>query len=113
MNEFTKTLLSLTLSGTLLFLFVLFLNRLCRERFSRRWQYYIWLVVVLRFLLPFAPGFTFSSYLFDRIETVRTRRIRHSKRLRPIPASRSQPLPGHLLRLSHTRRWLPWPGACP
>ena len=38
MNEFTKTLLSLTLSGTLLFLFVLFLNRLCRERFSLRWQ---------------------------------------------------------------------------
>lgn len=66
MNEFLKTLLSLSLSGTLLFLLVLMPRALYRERFSRRWQYYIWLVVALRFLVPFAPGVTFTGYLFDR-----------------------------------------------
>lgn len=66
MNEFLKTLLSLSLSGTLLFLLVLLPRGLYRERFSRRWQYYIWLVVALRFLVPFAPGVTFTGYLFDR-----------------------------------------------
>lgn len=65
MNEFLKTLLSLSLSGTLLFLLVLMPRGLYRERFSRRWQYYIWLVVALRFLVPFAPGVTFTGYLFD------------------------------------------------
>lgn len=66
MDEFLKTLLSLSLSGTMLFLLVLIPRSLYRERFSRRWQYYIWLVVALRFLLPFAPGMTFTGYLFDR-----------------------------------------------
>lgn len=68
MNEFLKTLLSLSLSGTLLFLLVSMPRSLYRERFSRRWQYYIWLVVALRFLLPFAPGATFTGYLFERAE---------------------------------------------
>lgn len=50
MSEFIKILLSLSLSGTLLMLLVLLPKPLYRERFSRRWQYYIWLVVALRFL---------------------------------------------------------------
>lgn len=68
MNEFLKTLLSLSLSGTLLFLLVLLPRGLYRERFSRRWQYYILLVAALRFLLPFAPGVNFTGYLFGRAE---------------------------------------------
>ena len=45
MTEFIKILLSLSLSGTLLMLLVLLPKPLYRERFSRRWQYYIWVVV--------------------------------------------------------------------
>lgn len=53
MNEFMALLLSLSVSGTLLFLIILGLKRLCQNSFSRRWQYYIWLIVVLRLLIPF------------------------------------------------------------
>lgn len=70
MSEFIKILLSLSLSGTLLMLLVLLPKPLYRERFSRRWQYYIWLVVALRFLLPITPDSTFTGYLFARMEAV-------------------------------------------
>lgn len=52
MHEVMKTVLMLSLSGTLL-MGILFLFRpLYRERLSRRWQYYIWLVVIARLLVP-------------------------------------------------------------
>ena len=41
MNEFMKTLLSLSVSGTLLLLLILGLKQLYINKFSRRWQYYI------------------------------------------------------------------------
>lgn len=69
MTEFIKILLSLSLSGTLLMLLVLLPKPLYRERFSRRWQYYIWVVVALRFVLPFTPENTLTGYLFTRMET--------------------------------------------
>ena len=58
MNEFMKILLSLSVSGTLLLLFILGLKRLYKNKFSRGWQYYIWVIVALRFLLPFTADAT-------------------------------------------------------
>lgn len=68
MNELLKVVLSLSLSGTLL-LFLLFLPRsLFKERLSKRWQYYIWLVVVARLLFPFAPEINLMARLFQGID---------------------------------------------
>lgn len=74
MNEALKTLLSLSLSGTLLFILILAIKPLYKNRFSKRWQYYIWLMVIFRMLLPFAPqtslvGAAFG-YLDDAIPAV-------------------------------------------
>lgn len=69
MNEFMKVLLSLSVSGTLLLLFILGLKCLCKRKLSRRWQYYIWLAVVLRFLIPFVPGSVNVGNLLDGIDT--------------------------------------------
>ena len=69
MNEFMKILLSLTISGTLLLLLILGLKLLYRNKFSRRWQYYIWLIVVLRFLIPFTPGTINIGSLFRMFHT--------------------------------------------
>jgi len=65
MNERLFTLLSLSLSGTLLTLFILLLKKSYINRFSKCWQYYIWLAAVLRFLVPFAPDHTIVSTLFQ------------------------------------------------
>lgn len=68
MNEFIKILLSLSVSGTLLLLLILGLKPLYKNKFSKRWQYYIWIVVALRFLLPFTPDTTIVGSLFEKFD---------------------------------------------
>lgn len=70
MSEWIKILLSLSFSGTLLMLFLFFCKRLYRKKFSKSFQYYIWLLVALRFLLPFSPEVTLTGVLFRGMDTV-------------------------------------------
>lgn len=68
MNEILKAVLSLSLSGSLLILLLFWLRPLFKERLSKRWQYYIWLVVIARLLLPFAPETNLMATLFQGID---------------------------------------------
>ena len=68
MTECLKVLTSLSLSGSLAILVLLLLRPLLRERVSRRWQYYIWLVAVFRLLLPLAPEASPVGALFREAE---------------------------------------------
>ncbi|MDE6714242.1 MAG: M56 family metallopeptidase [Lachnospiraceae bacterium] len=68
MNETLKVVLSLSLSGNFLILLLFLLRSLFKERLSKRWQYYIWLVVVARLLLPFAPESNLMATLFQGID---------------------------------------------
>ena len=86
MNEFIKILLSLSVSGALLLLLILGLKPLYKNKFSKRWQYYIWIVVALRFLLPFTPDNAVVGSLFEKIDTVAiTNEIPTSPNI-PVPA---------------------------
>ena len=86
MNEFIKILLSLSVSGALLLLLILGLKPLYKNKFSKRWQYYIWIVVALRFLLPFTPDNAIVGSLFEKIDTVAiTNEIPTSPNV-PVPA---------------------------
>lgn len=69
MNELFITVLSLSVSGTLLILLLLLFRPLFKERLSKRWQYYIWLIVIARLLLPFTPGTSLMGTLFQEINT--------------------------------------------
>ena len=69
MNEFMKILLSLSVSGTLLLLPILGLKQIYKNTFSRRWQYYIWVIVVLRFVIPFTPDTMNVRSLFKMLNT--------------------------------------------
>lgn len=53
MNTLFKTFLSMSFSGACLILILLLGKRLWRDKIGRQWQYYIWLIVVLRLLCPF------------------------------------------------------------
>ncbi len=55
MNAVLKIFLSMSFSGSLLILALLLGKRFLKDKISRQWQYYIWLVVVLRLLFPFGP----------------------------------------------------------
>lgn len=52
MNVLLDRAVSMSLAGSVLILLLTLLRPLVRERISRRWQYYIWLLVIARLLLP-------------------------------------------------------------
>jgi len=70
MNDFFRLILSMSLSGSILVLFLFAVMPLTRERFPRAWQYYIWLVVILRLLIPYSPDVSLMGSLFDEAEAV-------------------------------------------
>lgn len=55
MNLIFKTVLSMSLSGALLISAFLLAGWLLRGKLGRQWQYYIWMIVLLRLFLPFGP----------------------------------------------------------
>ncbi len=55
MSALWNVFLPMSLSGALLILILLTGRFFWKNRVSRQWQYYIWLAVVLRLLIPFGP----------------------------------------------------------
>ena len=70
MNDLMKLIVSLSLSGTALILLLLLFRPLYRKRLSKRWQYYIWLVVIWRLLLPITPEASLTGNLFLKTEQI-------------------------------------------
>ncbi|HWQ30743.1 MAG TPA: M56 family metallopeptidase [Negativicutes bacterium] len=64
MSEQVRLILSLSLSGSILAAIVYALKPLVRHRLSKSIQYYIWLVVLLRLLLPFSPEESLMNGVF-------------------------------------------------
>lgn len=68
MNDILKIFLSLSLSGSLMIL-LLFLGRcFWKNKVSKQWQYYIWLIVIARLLFPFAPENNLIDAMFQTAE---------------------------------------------
>lgn len=70
MNNMLKIFLSLSFSGSLLILLLFFCRYFLKNRMSRQWQYYIWLVVIARLLLPFTLETTLMGNVFQTIDYV-------------------------------------------
>lgn len=68
MDDLFLLWLSLSLSGSLVALALVLLRPILR-RFRKTWQYYLWLLVLLRLLLPFSPGGGIVGGLFHQMET--------------------------------------------
>lgn len=67
MNNIWLVWFSLSLSGSFVAcMFILFKPIL--RKFSRTWQYYIWLLVILRFLIPFSPNVSIIGGIFQQID---------------------------------------------
>ena len=61
-------LLSLSCSGALMIILICLINHVFRKESSFRWQYYIWLFVIARLLLPFAPEENLMGKLGEKFE---------------------------------------------
>ncbi|MDE7221262.1 MAG: M56 family metallopeptidase [Oscillospiraceae bacterium] len=68
MTEGLTIILSLSLSGSAVISLIWLLEKLVRGRAGRRWGYYIWLIAVLRLLLPLAPAGSPAGELAVRAE---------------------------------------------
>lgn len=68
MNKLLLLWLSLSFSGSLVALTLILLKPILR-RFSKTWQYYLWLLVILRLIVPFSPSVNIVGELFQRVET--------------------------------------------
>lgn len=68
MNNIFLTLLSLSVSGSILALLLLALKPFIKNRFSNTWQYYIWIIIIFRFLLPITAEVNFLGYTAQYIE---------------------------------------------
>ena len=84
MNVVLKLFLSMSFSGSLLILALLGGKRLLKDRLSRQWQYYIWLVVIVRLLLPFGPETSLMGKTYQTLDRAITQ---------AAPSSQQQPIP--------------------
>lgn len=67
MNTMMQGLLSASLSGSLMVLVFLALRYLLNGHISRTGCYYIWLLILLRFLIPYSPIPGIAGYTAERI----------------------------------------------
>lgn len=65
MNNVMKVFLSMSLSGSLLILILFSFKQIFKDKISRQWQYYIWLIVIMRLLLPFTPETNLMGSIFQ------------------------------------------------
>jgi beta-lactamase regulating signal transducer with metallopeptidase domain len=67
MNDVLFLFISLSASGSILALILFMLKPLVKNRLSQTWQYYIWLAVILRLLLPLTPEISVVGEMSRRI----------------------------------------------
>ena len=70
MNNLLKIVISLSFSGSILAILMFGMKVFFRNRVSKRWQYYLWLIVVLRLLLPFSPRTSFVGTMFSKMDGI-------------------------------------------
>jgi beta-lactamase regulating signal transducer with metallopeptidase domain len=58
----------MSLSGSLIALLLFLTRPLVKFKLSQTWQYYIWLAVIARLLVPFTPEVSLMSGLYDLFE---------------------------------------------
>lgn len=67
MNDLFITYLSMSVSGTILILTLLILKRIYKNKLSKGWQYYIWLIVLARLIFPFSTEASLTGKSFTDI----------------------------------------------
>lgn len=70
MTQLFTVVLSLSVSGALVGLLVLLLRPVCGRVFSKRWTYYLWLLVIARMLLPIHVDVNLMEYLSENLAAV-------------------------------------------
>lgn len=65
MNEVLAVILSMSLSGGIVIIMLYLVLMLFGKKLCWQWQYYIWLIAIIRLVLPFAPQQNLMNELFQ------------------------------------------------
>lgn len=68
MNEVLAVILSMSLSGGIVIIMLYLVLLLFGKKLCRQWQYYIWLIAIIRLLFPFAPQQNLMNALFQSVK---------------------------------------------
>ena len=60
----------MSFSGTLLILMLFLEKRFLKDKISRQWQYYIWLIIIMRLLLPFGAEVNLMGKIYQTMDQV-------------------------------------------
>ena len=93
MNMVLKMLLSMSCSGSLLILLLLLGKRFLKDKISRQWQYYIWLIVIMRLLFPFETEINLMGKAYQTIEQAIIQET-HLPQILPVSIQDSAPVTG-------------------
>ena len=91
MNTLFKIFLSMSFSGGLLILILLLGKQFWQDKLSRQWQYYIWLVVILRLLLPFGPEASLMGKTYQTVDQAVTQAVSLPASKKPLSAPEDAP----------------------
>ncbi|MGL5258317.1 MAG: M56 family metallopeptidase [Proteocatella sp.] len=61
-----KLILSLSISGAILYFIIMISKFLFKEKMSKQWQYYLWLIVIVRLILPLSVDLSEYTNSFER-----------------------------------------------
>lgn len=85
MNNVMKVFLSMSISGSLLILILFSCKKIFKNKISRQWQYYIWLIVIMRLLLPFTPETNLMRTIFQTFDNT----VYHTEKYHPTQQNQS------------------------
>lgn len=77
----------MSFSGALLILLLFVGKRFFKDKISRQWQYYIWLIVIVRLLLPLGPETNLMGKTYQTIDQAITQSV--SLPQQPLPSGNS------------------------
>ncbi|MDE6406605.1 MAG: hypothetical protein K2M20_13250 [Lachnospiraceae bacterium] len=90
MTQIFKMVLSMSLSGAALIFVLLAGTRLLKGRLGRQWQYYIWLIAVMRLFLPFGPEASVMGQAYQAAERMMAQMTQATQAARPTGQSTEQ-----------------------
>lgn len=68
-NNIANNVLFLSISGTLIIVILLLLKPLYQNKFSNKWYYYVWLIVMVRLIVPFGlPVNLISDVIITKVD---------------------------------------------
>lgn len=93
MNMVLKVFFSMSFSGAILILLLFLGERFLRDKISQQWQYYIWLIVILRLLFPFESRTNLMGKTYQAVDQAIMQGVSFSERQTSPDDSKSVLIP--------------------